>query len=54
MSAPDAALSPDALGRVGVGKESTISADASSVRDEVVPVDEARPLALDTARLLGS
>ena len=37
-----------------VGKESTISADGSSVRVEVVPVDEATPLAVDTARLLGS
>ncbi len=35
-----------------VGRESTISADGSSIRVEVLPVDEATPLALDTARLL--
>jgi acetate kinase len=35
-----------------VGRESTISADGSSIRVEVVPVDEATLLALDAARLL--
>ena len=35
-----------------VGCESTISADGSSIRVEVLPVDEATPLALDTARLV--
>ena len=35
-----------------VGSESTISADASSIRVDVLPVDEATPLALDTVRLV--
>jgi len=35
-----------------VGRESTISADESSIRVEVVPVDEATLLALDAVRLL--
>lgn len=45
-------LDPD-RNEAAVGHEATISTDASPIRVDVLPVDEATPLVLDTVRILG-